>query len=158
MSLTADQLREYLDYDPATGEFRRRERKKRIVGFVDSKGYQKIKIRGTQYAAHRLAFLYMDGCWPKKLVDHINGDRTDNRWENLRAADFSQNSRNRKLDCQNTVGLKGVIFCRNRKKYRARIRIAGVRKELGYYKSPEEAHAAYCQAAKLYHGDFANFG
>lgn len=158
MSLTADQLREYLDYDPATGEFRRNNPKQRVLGSVTKKGYVRITLQGQHMRAHRLAFLYMEGRWPKDLMDHINGDRSDNRWENLREANCCQNSRNRKLDCQNTTGFKGVVFCCRNKKYRSRIKINGVRKELGWFKTPEEAHAAYCQAAQEYHGDFANFG
>lgn len=158
MFLTADQLREYLDYDPATGEFRRKDLNYRVVGSVTKKGYVKIKLNQVQYLAHRLAFLYMEGRWPKDLMDHINGNRSDNRWENLREANRFQNSRNRKLDCQNTTGFKGVVFCCRNKKYRSRIKINGVRKELGWFRTPEEAHAAYCQAAQEYHGDFANFG
>lgn len=164
MSLTADQLQEYLDYDPATGEFRWAKdigckvKQGTKAGSVNCIGYVKIKINQKQYAAHRLAFLFMEGRWPNIFMDHINGDRKDNRWENLREASITQNSHNRKVRSDNKLGIKGVSYRLDMKKFQAIIIVEGKRIRLGYYFTSEEAHAAYCQAAKLYHGDFTNFG
>ena len=164
MSLTADQLREYLDYDPVTGEFRWAKdigckvKQGSKAGSVDCIGYVKIKINRKQYSAHRLAFLYMEGRWPDSFMDHINGNRSDNRWENLREANIVQNSHNRKVRSNSKLGIKGVNFRLNKNRYQATIVVEGRKIRLGYYATPEEAHAAYCQAAQEYHGDFANFG
>lgn len=91
-------------------------------------------------------------------IDHINGNGLDNRRGNLRLASKSQNSKNRPLYANNTSGYKGVSWAKTVKKWRAEIRVNGQGIYLGIFDTPEEAHAAYCEAAKKYHGEFANFG
>jgi hypothetical protein len=88
-------------------------------------------------------------------TDHINGNGLDNRRCNLRNTSRAQNSLNTGVKKNNTSGYKGVDWSKTRKKWRARIRVNGERIGLGYYGSPEEAGAAYNEAAKIYHGEFA---
>jgi len=95
----------------------------------------------------------MTGRWPS-LIDHINGDRSDNRWENLREATPLQNQFNRKANSASTTGLKGVCFHKKNNTYQARIVIDGKIKSLGYFKSKEMAAAAYQREAKVLHGEF----
>ena len=90
-----------------------------------------------------------------KRVDHINGDRLDNRRCNLRLATHAENCRNRKNHSNNTSGFKGVHRQKNR--WRALIRVDGKSKFLGSFLTPEDAHAAYCAAARKYFGEFARF-
>ena len=87
-------------------------------------------------------------------IDHISGNTLDNRKSNLRRCNRTENNRNRKISKVNTSGYKGVDFCKSNKKYQARIAVDNVRIHLGYFKTPEEAYAAYCEASNKHHGDF----
>jgi hypothetical protein len=89
-------------------------------------------------------------------TDHINGDRLDNRRENLRICTHIENMQNQGKRENNTSGYKGVTFHKREKKWRAQVQMQGKRKTVGSYTSKEEAYLAYCEAAKKYHGDFAN--
>lgn len=87
-------------------------------------------------------------------VDHINGNTLDCRKANLRIVTKSQNNCNRRRNTRSTTGYKGVDFNKVKGKYRARIGIHGKSISLGYYKTPEEAYAAYCEGSKKYHGEY----
>src|ERR1043166_2099295 len=108
-------LRELLRYDAETGEFRWEKRMSRsvragdVAGVTDRDGYRRITIAGRIYPAHRLAWLYMTGTWCSVLVDHRDGDPSNNRWDNLRRATVSQNNANRRLHRNNKCGFKGVV-------------------------------------------------
>lgn len=92
---------------------------------------------------------------PSMLVDHINADSLDNRRSNLRLATNTENTRNQRRNIRNTSGLKGVSWQNSNRKWRAQIKVNGQRKYLGSFARPEDAHRAYCEAAALYHGDYA---
>ena len=92
------------------------------------------------------------------MVDHINGDRADNRFCNLRATDPSGNAHNAKLRKDSKSGLKGVTWCNTNKKWMAQIRIAARTKFLGHFDNKHDAHEAYRSAAVELHKEFANFG
>ena len=118
--ITAEQLQDRLDYDPQTGEFTwiksmgRVDRTGRVAGTVAHNGYIHIGIKtdGKKklYLGHRLAFLWMTGKWPPNEVDHINGERSDNRWCNLRLATRRQNCCNKAVRKNNKAGITGVWF------------------------------------------------
>lgn len=172
--LTAEYVRQRLDYDPATGSFRwksyagsaPRENKRwntryagKQAGTVRSFSassplqYVQIKLRNFNYLAHRLAWLYVYGEWPEGELDHINGDSLDNRIANLRLATTSQNQANRRINQNNASGFKGV--CKLRARFRAKITREGQARHLGTFDTPEEAHAAYAAAAREHFGEFA---
>lgn len=88
-------------------------------------------------------------------VDHVNGDGLNNLPHNVRSATQSQNCHNAGIRSNNTSGFKGVTFYKSRNNWMAQIWVNGKRKGLGYFITPEEAHEAYCQAAKDLHGEFA---
>lgn len=117
----APELRELLDYDPASGVFRWRHttrgyvQKGRVAGCYTKNWYVNICVRGRNYGAHRLAWLYVHGEWPPKFIDHVNGDLSDNRIANLRPATRAQNGANRKLESNSSSGLKGVSWHKGRK-------------------------------------------
>jgi hypothetical protein len=163
--LSAERLRELLRYDPKTGKWfwlaspNQRIRVGSEAGSLMGSGHRMIKAFGCKYLAHRLAWLYMTGEWPNDDVDHKNGKPDDNRWCNLRLATASQNIANSKRRRDNTSGFKGVSYHRHNrsrsKKWRAVIFHGGRQHYLGHYTTPEEAHAAYCAAAKDAFGKFA---
>src|SRR6266446_8705973 len=108
-------LKKNIKYDPVTGHFtwikKRKGRNHAIgskAGYTDAYGYLTIGINYKIYKAHRLAWLYMTGKWPKNFIDHINRDPSDNRWENLREATRSQNQINSKVPSSSKLGIKGI--------------------------------------------------
>lgn len=162
--MDAEKVKELLDYDPETGIFRWKinisaHRAGSVAGSPSSgMRYLAVRYKGKEYAAHRLAFLWMTGAWPEASLDHINGDKVDNRWKNLREATPSQNAANRSVTWVNKVGLKGVIRVTRYgvTKYEARIRVNGKQQHLGRFDSAQEAHQAYIAAAEAAFGVFAH--
>jgi len=112
-----------------------------------------IGIDGHTYYAHRLAWLYVHGRWPKDKIDHHNTDKLTNRFSNLREASNSQNQMNQRLSAANTSGYKGVY--RKGDKYIAQLKKDGKHHYLGIHETPEAASAAYALAAKELFGEFA---
>ncbi len=158
--LTADRLRDVLSYDPATGVFRWRVKisKKVVVGkrtgaTIGSQGYRRIRINNRTYKAARLAWLHMTGQWPTCVIDHINGNRSDDRFDNLRDVPVMGNVQNqRKATIRNKSAKKlGVSWHILGKCWRARIRANGVEILLGHFKTIEEAHSAYVTAKRKLH-------
>lgn len=131
------------------------------LGCVLSNGYRLISVDGEQFGSHRLAWIYKNGEIPEGMViDHINGDPSDDRIINLRLATQLQNSQNRKLSKSCKSGYKGVSFelGRNRKKpWRARIVVQKRRYTIGMFATAEEAFEAYKAEAKKQFGEFARF-
>lgn len=93
----------------------------------------------------------------REICDHINGNTLDNRRENLRLANRAENQWNKKRSSNNKSGYKGVIWSKSKRQWRANIRVNGKVLHLGYFENPEDAHTAYCEAARQYHGEFARF-
>lgn len=168
-------LLETFSYDPETGELRWLERPathysspeqcKRanaqfagtIAGHAEPRRYVFVRCHGRNQYAHRIIFKMMTGRSPCE-IDHLNRRKGDNRWVNLREATSSQNKSNRMRPIKSRSGTKGVSPHPNTKKFRARIKLAGKEKHLGLFATIEEAHAAYCAAARLLHGCFWNPG
>ena len=167
--ITVEQLKDRYIYNPDTGLFTRicktggkhtgktlsKNKSKYDCGHIQ---YKQITINGKVYQAHRLAWLYMTGKWPENFVDHINRDSSDNRWNNLREATYTENNRNRSIGKDNTSGYKGVSFHKGTNKYRAEIKINGKNKHLGYYDDPYIAHTAYMNAAYTIQKEYATNG
>ena len=153
--ITQAYLKKKVIYHPVDGTFTR-VLKDGSIGKT-FKASKRIIIDSKEYIPYRLAWLYMTGEWPTNFIDHINRNRTDNRWSNLREATYAENNRNKSIGINNTSGYKGVSWHKRRGKYRAEIRVNGKSKHLGYFDNKEDAYASYIQAAKLYHGEFASF-
>lgn len=155
--LTHDQLLEILSYDKDTGKFSWRKilNNRMWMGpnHVDRRGYQTIGINRKRYKAHRLAWFYVTGAWPNDEIDHINGIKTDNRFNNLRSVSRWQNAKNRNISTNNTSGAKGVSI-RSDGRYRARIMVDKVSIHIGDFNSLDEASAAYMVASRKYFGEY----
>lgn len=156
--MNQSQLKELLWYDAQTGIFRwRLERKCGLIkpwakaGWTDG-GYTRIQIGPKGHLAHRLAWLYEFGVWPSKDIDHINGNRSDNRLCNLRDVSRKINTQNRRAAPVNgSCGLLGVSKHRNTGKFTAGIYIQGKRKHLGIFDTAQQAHEAYLAAKREFH-------
>lgn len=157
-------IADYLTYNSVTGVIFWNASKSKstkagdIAGSVLKSGYRTIGILGKSVKAHRLAWFIHYGYWPTKQIDHINGNKDDNRISNLREATRTENNRNSVKPITNKTGYKGVCWVDRRGKYQAQIRDGGKSIFLGYFDCPEEAHSAYCDAAKKLHKEFANDG
>lgn len=157
VALTPERLRELVCYDPETGVFTRvagnrsdlHGHKARPTG---KDKYPKMALDGVKYSCHRLAWFWVHKEWPQEEVDHINGDRTDNRISNLRAVSRLLNAQNiRTLNRKNTSGFTGVSFAKDKGKWVVRIKTPGKYRHVGYFSSKEEAGAAYVEAKRRFH-------
>lgn len=123
------------------------------AGSFSTSGYLDVTFGVQKIRAHRVIWAMHKGAWPLGRLDHRNLNRSDNRFPNLREATHSQNIANQPVSPRNKVGLKGV--CAHNSRYRAQIKAAGKVRYLGMFDTPELAHAAYCAAARHFHGEFA---
>lgn len=158
-TITQQQLMDDFFYDPESGQFSRLKHSARwpagtVVGCACPRGYVIIFIKKKCYRAHTLAWLYVNGSFPSSQIDHINGNKGDNRICNLRLATNQQNHFNLGKKKSNTSGYKGVTYVSTNNSWRAKIQINGKTIDLGYHKTPERAAMAYKIAAHLYHQDF----
>ena len=155
--LTAERLRELLHYEPSTGVFTwkitRNSRLKPgdVAGSVRPNGYINLGVAGKLYLAHRLAWLYVYGVWPERMIDHINRNKSDNRIANLRDVTRAQNCQNTLKLSTNTSGFKGVGFDKAKGKWEAKIWYEGRKKWIGYFPDAQLAAKAYAQAAAQLH-------
>ena len=154
--MNQDTVRSQLHYNPETGELTWRIYKGKMkpgdrFGSPTSQGYLRGCLDGKMYLAHRLAFLYMKGYFPVAGLDHDNGVKSDNRWNNLKEANQTVNMQNlRRARVDSSTGLLGVSPHRGR--FVARIKHDGRYKSLGVFDTPEEASAAYKAAKAKFHG------
>lgn len=153
-TLTHSKLLQLVVYDPDTGLFFRRKSGE-LMGW-DSGYYLRAYVAGKKYYLHRLAWFYVTGSWPELEIDHINGDKFDNRFANLREATRSQNRYNTRVRRDSKSGFKGVEYISRLNNYRAVICIAGVRHRLGHYETAEEAAEVYREFAKHWQKEYAH--
>ncbi len=157
--ITQEHLKEILHYDPETGVFTWREclsirgRIGHRAGWTDKRGYVFIRAHGKLMSAHRLAWLYVHGYWPKGDIDHVDGNPSNNSLLNLREATRSENNQNRSKFGRGVTGLIGVGHnpkC-TRNPFQAAIRVLGRRIYIGSFPTKEDAHRAYMQAKAELH-------
>jgi HNH endonuclease len=159
--VTEKQLRKYLSYNARTGNFHWRVKRQgnngvgSIAGAAQKDGYIVICLFQRKYYAHRLAWLWTKGSFPKSSIDHINGKKADNRIGNLRLASPAQNTVWRKLNKNNTSGFRGVSWFKPAKRWSSRIKVGGKHISLGYYEDAVRAAEAYDMAAVKHFGVFA---
>lgn len=145
--LSAEYVREILDYDSETGEFTwaktisSRKPAGTKAGYRDGR-YFCVGINSKKHLLHRLAWLHFYGEWPRGDVDHINGDRYDNSITNLRCVSAAENMKNLPRRCNNTSGAPGVYFQKKTSRWYAQSCDGGVNRHLGFFDTFEEAAAA----------------
>lgn len=174
MELTAEILRQRVDYDPETGAFTWRPHPGSanahrawdaqwagkvvtvrccVAPLQNAKSYGIVRVLGKWYGQHRLAWLWMTGEWPIAEIDHKDGNPLNNRFANLRSASRSQNQANKKAMSNNLLGIKGVY--KHRRRYVAQINAGGKHTYLGSFKCPTAASIAFTKAHKAAHGKFS---
>lgn len=156
--LTHAHLLSVLSYSKEAGEFvwlvdSGRAFKGNVAGHIRKDGYVSIIIGKRQYKAHRLAWFYVTGAWPKGRLDHEDNCQSNNRWGNLRPATHSQNMANRKVNSNSATGFKGVSKRGGR--FRAYVNKDGKRYWLGQYPTAAAAAAVAQAKSKELHGEFA---
>jgi hypothetical protein len=137
-------IQEILHYDPTTGFFRWKifsgpARPGDIAGGKTWDGYLNISLQKKSYKAHRLAWVVMTGHEPVGVVDHIDGNPSNNAWSNLRLATIKQNCENRRIYSNNTSGFRGVSFSKELKKWSAQVTHFCKSIHLGYFDTAEQA-------------------
>ncbi len=159
-TLTVDRLKTLLDYSPDTGTFTwlKVTSNRAAVGHVagnlcPGRGYIRIGVDGKNHHAHRLAFLWVNGAWPTGVVDHIDGNRSNNAFSNLRDTTPATNQQNRRKSSKNNPHkLLGVSQPPGYKhKWIAKIYTKGKTTLLGAFPSPDEAHTAYLASKRKLH-------
>lgn len=154
-------VKELLSYDSETGKLYWKQSVARWIKPGDEAGtYVRCTVDVTidriTYRAHRIVWLLTTGVDPGAcLIDHIDGNPHNNKAENLRLATSGQNQCNQKRRSDNTSGFKGVTWDKSRGKWVSQIHVKGKHIFLGRHKTKEEAYAAYCEAARKLHKEFA---
>lgn len=160
------ELNRLLSYDQETGKLHWKVAKSSntwpgkeagSLAVIHGVSYRTVRLNGPLYLAHHLVWYIVTGTWPEFLIDHKDRDGTNNRFGNLRPATTQQNCCNSANRVNNTSGFKGVAFDIRTKRWRAIITVNRKPVWLGRFDRPEDAHAAYCQAASNLHGEFARF-
>lgn len=159
--LTLSELRSLLHYDPETGVFtwlksRGRVRRGQRAGRL-SHGYVRVKVNGSEYAAHRLAWFCVHGHWPRQEIDHINNDPLDNRLCNLRDISASMNQQNQRRAHRrnNTSGIVGVSWHKKSQKWRAYVTVMHKQHHLGFFNDKEDARRAMVAGVKALYPGYA---
>lgn len=174
--VTPELLRELLDYDPETGKLTwlprtkdnhpndqvRRRLNTQFAGreaftTTSSKGYKRGILLNRDFLAHRVIWALHTGAWPEDQIDHVNGNRSDNRIENLRVVSNQENQKNQRLYSNNTSGYMGVLWNKGCKRWSSRIQVDGGNLHLGLFDDIEDAIAAR-KEAEIKHGFHENHG
>lgn len=159
--ISHEKLVEIMHYSPDTGVFTRRKKVNQMpvaAGSTDKQGYRRIHLLGKVYRSHRLAWFYAYGEWPDAEIDHINGDRSDNRIANLRPCTHQQNNHNQPMRRNNRSGVKGVSWDRRLRKWRAQACLNYQIHCVGLFDDLDEAAIAVRAKREELHGSFANHG
>ena len=146
--------KQLISYDPITGIFIRKSSGK-VIGSNTAQGYLAFHLLGKTLLAHRVVFFLETGEFPKGQVDHIDGNKHNNKRDNLRIVTSQQNKFNRKPN-QNRIGLqKNVYWMPKLNRYRVKMKINGQTKHFGYFNDHQEAIAKAIEVQEKYHGEYA---
>ena len=154
-NLTANRLKHLFHYDGEKGRFTRNISRGgscagELAGSTRRDGYVVVRVDYKPYLAHRLAWFYVNGSWPEE-IDHINGDRSDNRICNLRECTRAQNQQNMMAPAKKYGSLVGASWNKLQKAWVSSIRSKGFQHYLGQFETEQEAHNAYLSAKAVLH-------
>jgi hypothetical protein len=149
-----EQIEQKYKYDKGFFIYRNGSREGEPAGWRDKDGYIYLYFDGKNYPLHHLVFMYFNNKKPDFDIDHIDGDKINNKINNLREATKKENNQNRCTHSDNKTGFKGVV--QYGEKYRAYIKHDGVTINLGSFDTPEEASAVYKKESKKLFGEFYN--
>jgi hypothetical protein len=150
-------LHELFDYKEGNLVWKCKNTKGKIAGSLKPHGYTIVEIDGKPIMAHWIVWIMHNGSFDGQ-IDHIDGNRSNNKIENLRVVTQAQNQWNRKISANNTIGVKGIRLRKDTNKYEARITVCGKRIVLGSYKDLELAELVAKEARLKYHKQYANHG
>lgn len=156
--ITQAELKELIIYNKDTGNFYRAKSNKLITVKPDKDGHLRFKVKNIRLFAHRVAWLYETGSFPKLCIDHIDGNPANNKFNNLREATPKENSRNSKMFKTNTSGVKGVYWHKGKSRWYAHCRVDNKRHYVGVFKNILDAEKAVNAFREKHHGAFANHG
>ena len=160
--MTPTEARELFDYDPESGDLRWKTRAARCVtvgakaGTLKRDGYVQVTVKKKCYQAHRVAWTVVHGIWPGSDIDHMNGDRSDNRLANLRCVTREENMQNQRRAHRSnkSSGILGVHFYARTGRWKATIYVNGKNRFLGYHATADEAATAYARAKEALHSGY----
>jgi hypothetical protein len=158
--ITQSELKELLNYDKETGIFIRiksnsnRAKVNCVAGNIRKDGYLEVRVCKKSYLQHRLAWLYIYGKFPDKLIDHINGNRNDNRIENLREVDYKENTYNSKVRSDNKSGVRCVSWNKKSQSWEVRVKVDKKLKHFGSYKELDDAAKVAEKVRKEHHKEY----
>lgn len=166
-TIQPSELRKLFDYDANTGwlTWKTKISNKVLIGKRAGWTYRDpqkdrtsrmVKVRNRNFEEHRVIWAWFYGEWPNGILDHRDRNAENNRIDNLRDCNYSQNTMNSKKRNDNTSGYKGVSWCRRMRKFVANISLNGKRTTIGYFITAKEAGEAYAKIASEMHGEFAN--
>ena len=160
MSITQADVLEFFQYEDGKLFWKKRSANRTVVGsqisFVENTGYIRVRFKGKHYGIHQIIFLMHYGYIPEH-VDHVDGEKLNNKIENLRAATKSENALNKKVRCDSASGIKNVHWYEPLKKWRVAVSINKKRKHIGYFDDLELAELVSIEAREKFHGAFSSF-
>ena len=159
MELSQELLQETFFYEDGNLFWKKQTGRRINVGKVagrDCHGYRMIGLMKKSYMTHRLVFMFHHGYLPPE-VDHIDGNKSNNKIENLRAATHSENLKNQKLKSSNVSGQKNVGWAKREQRWRVRLTVDGKDKHIGYFKDRELADLVAMEACNLHHKEFSSY-
>jgi hypothetical protein len=162
--LTQKELKDYLEYDKDSGLFTRkvsnntRHKIGEVAGYLGKDGYRRLAVKGITYSEHRLAWLYVYGKFPELILDHIDGNPSNNKISNLREVTQNQNQYNSKLRKDSSSGIKNVRWSKWQNKWQVTVKVLGKEKFFGYFEDLEFAELVATEVREKYHGIYANHG
>ena len=158
--LTQFEVRNLFDYNSESGALSRKVARSNFVsvgdqpGWIENTGYRRIHISGKSYLAHKVIWLWVTGVWPEFDIEHIDRCRSNNTWNNLRAASRASNMANGSVRKSQT-GKTGAYA--NKSGYMSKIKVGNDQVYIGQFKTADEAEAAFIKKHKEIHGEFSRY-